>query len=71
MAEFMFLGLRMADGVDKNAFRREFGAGLDEMFGREVSKLTTLELLETAVDRVRLTRRGMLLSNQVFAHFLP
>jgi oxygen-independent coproporphyrinogen-3 oxidase len=71
IAEFMFLGLRMTDGLDSNAFRREFGVGLDEMFGGEMSKLTTLGLLETAGDRVRLTRRGMLLSNQVFAHFLP
>jgi oxygen-independent coproporphyrinogen-3 oxidase len=71
MAEFMYLGLRMADGVDSNAFRREFGVGLDEMFGGEVSKLKTLELLETDADRIHLTRRGMLLSNQVFAHFLP
>lgn len=71
MAEFMFLGLRMADGIDGNGFRREFGVGLDETFGEEVSKLATLGLLETAGDRVYLTRRGMLLSNQVFASFLP
>jgi oxygen-independent coproporphyrinogen-3 oxidase len=71
MAEFMFLGLRMADGIDSNGFRHEFGVGLEETFGKEVSKLATLGLLETTSDRVRLTRRGMLLSNQVFAHFLP
>ncbi|MGD0586288.1 MAG: radical SAM family heme chaperone HemW, partial [Oryzomonas sp.] len=71
MAEFMFLGLRMADGIGCNEFQQEFGVGLKETFGGEVSKLTTLGLLETAGDRVRLTRRGMLLSNRVFAHFLP
>jgi oxygen-independent coproporphyrinogen-3 oxidase len=71
MAEFMFLGLRMADGIDGNGFRREFGVGLDETFGKEVSKLRTLGLLETADNRVCLTRRGMLLSNQVFEYFLP
>ena len=71
IAEFMFLGLRMADGINSNEFRREFGVGVEEAFGREVSKLAALGLLETAGDRVRLTRRGMLLSNQVFEHFLP
>jgi oxygen-independent coproporphyrinogen-3 oxidase len=71
MAEFMFLGLRMADGIDGNGFRHEFGVELEEAFGREVSKLATMELLETAGGRIRLTRRGMLLSNQVFEHFLP
>jgi oxygen-independent coproporphyrinogen III oxidase len=71
MAEFMFLGLRMADGIGCNGFQQEFGVGLEETFGGEVSKLTTLGLLETADGRVRLTRRGMLLSNRVFAQFLP
>lgn len=71
MAEFMFLGLRMADGVDSNGFCQEFGAGLYETFGDEVSRLTAQGLLETAGSMLRLTRRGMLLSNQVFARFLP
>lgn len=71
MAEFMFLGLRMADGIEEETFRQEFGVGLDEMFGKEVPKLTALGLLGSAGGRIRLTRRGMLLSNQVFAHFLP
>ncbi|KAA0894036.1 radical SAM family heme chaperone HemW [Oryzomonas rubra] len=71
MAEFMFLGLRMADGIGESGFRQAFGIGLDETFGVALAKLTALGLLEAAGDRVRLTRRGMLLSNQVFAHFLP
>jgi len=70
MAEFMFLGLRMADGIKGDEFGREFGVGLDEIFGKEVSKLTAVGLLGSAGNRIRLTRRGMLLSNQVFSHFL-
>jgi len=71
MAEFMFLGLRLADGVGESGFRQEFGVGMEETFGREMAKLTNLGLMERTGDGVRLTRRGMLLSNQVFAHFLP
>jgi len=71
MSEFMFLGLRMADGIEPARFRHEFGVGLEETFGTEMAKLAALGLLETAGDRVCLTRRGMLLSNQVFEHFLP
>ncbi|KAB0670507.1 radical SAM family heme chaperone HemW [Oryzomonas sagensis] len=70
MAEFMFLGLRMADGIGADGFRQEFGIGLDETFEAALAKLTAMGLLEPAGNRVRLTRRGMLLSNQVFAHFL-
>jgi len=71
MSEFMFLGLRMADGIEPARFRHEFRVGLVDTFGKEMAKLAALGLLETAGDRVRLTRRGMLLSNQVFEHFLP
>ncbi|QEM67786.1 radical SAM family heme chaperone HemW [Geobacter sp. FeAm09] len=71
MAEFMFLGLRMADGIGDDGFRQEFGVSPDETFGEILARLTAQGLLEPAGTRVRLTRRGMLLSNQVFARFLP
>ncbi len=38
MEEFMFLGLRMTEGVDGAEFRRLFGCGLEEVFGPVVRK---------------------------------
>ena len=71
VAEFMFLGLRMAEGVAFNTFRREFGSDLREVFEQQLDYLISQGLLTQAATSIRLTRRGMLLSNQVFQKFLP
>ena len=71
VAEHMFLGLRMSDGVSFENFEREFGITLKEVFGEALELLQTQELLSADKAAVRLTRRGMLLSNHVFRHFLP
>jgi oxygen-independent coproporphyrinogen-3 oxidase len=72
MAETAILGLRLVEeGIDFDAFRTRFGAGFTDVYGREVEDLVNLGLLEAMPDRVRLTRRGRLLGNQVFQRFLP
>lgn len=71
MAEFFFLGLRMADGIDLLEFENQFGASCEEIYGKEISELVSCGMLEANGTSLRLTRRGMLLSNQVFARFLP
>ena len=70
VSEFMFLGLRMADGVTFPAFREAFGIELKDMFGRQVDDLISQQLLTEHASGIRLTRRGMLLSNHVFRMFL-
>jgi len=70
MAEHMFLGLRMSDGVSFGSFRKRFGIGLKDVFGQELGTLQTRGLLTENSAGIRLTRRGMLLSNQVFMQFL-
>ena len=70
MAEYMFLGLRLAEGVSRKIFQHEFGRSLDSAYSSETEDLVRLELLVQDENRLALTRRGMLLSNQVFARFL-
>lgn len=70
MAEFMFLGLRISDGVTAEGFQREFEATIEEVFGAQLNRLYQQGLLTIADNRIRLTSRGMLLSNQVFSAFL-
>ncbi|HXE98328.1 MAG TPA: radical SAM family heme chaperone HemW [Dongiaceae bacterium] len=70
MAEYMFLGLRLADGVDLPAFEREFGRSPETVYGSATDDLARLGLLIKNGNVLALTRRGMLLSNQVFARFL-
>jgi len=72
MAETAILGLRLVEeGVALGAFRARFGIEFTDVYGREVEELVDLGLLETTPGRVRLTRRGRLLGNQVFQRFLP
>lgn len=72
MGETMMLGLRLVqEGVSDARFAARFGLSLDEAFGREIAFLADRGLLEKLRERVRLTREGRLLGNQVFAEFLP
>lgn len=70
LEEAWFLGLRLNAGVSWQALGDEFGWGLVESFRPVVRELCSLELVSDHEDRVRLTPRGVLFSNEVFARFL-
>lgn len=70
MAEYMFLGLRLSEGVRSHDFEREFGRSLESVYGAASSDLAKLGLIIQSNGVCSLTHRGMLLSNQVFARFL-
>ena len=65
-SESVFLGLRLNKGIDINEHRSKFGIDLAE----KVAELESKELVETVKGRLKLTRRGMLFSNEVFAEFI-
>lgn len=70
-AETMMLGLRLLDhGVDAAAFRQRHGVGLDDAFGETIDELAAVDLMERHERGVRLTRRGLMLTNDVVARFL-
>lgn len=70
MAEYMFLGLRLAEGVSLSAFEREFGRSLGSVYGSAAADLARLGLIVQNEGVLTLTLRGMLLSNRVFSRFL-
>jgi len=65
------LGLRLNEGLDLAAFAARHGAALDALAGPALAELTAWGLLERDADRLRLTARGRLLSNEVFLRLLP
>jgi len=71
MAEYLFLGLRLAEGVSMQAFEFEFGRSLESVYGTTAADLIRFGLLVQNGSVLALTRRGMLLSNQVFSRLLP
>jgi len=70
LEEAWFLGLRLRAGVAWQALAAEFGSDRVENFLPLVRELSQLELLTDEAGVVRLTRRGLLFSNDVFARFL-
>ncbi|MGI6068818.1 MAG: radical SAM family heme chaperone HemW [Blautia sp.] len=70
MEEFMFLGLRMTDGIGREAFARAFGVELEEIYGPVLDKYRTLGLLAEEEGRIFLTPQGINVSNVIFADFL-
>ncbi len=70
LEEAWFLGLRLNEGVAWQALAAEFGRDQVGIFLPVVRELGDLELLTDAAGVVRLTHRGVLFSNEVFARFL-
>ena len=70
MIEFIILGLRLIDGVDKNSFKQKFNNKIDEMYSAQISKLLELGLIENEKHRLKLTSKGLDLANQVMIEFL-
>ena len=68
--EALILGLRMTKGVHRPSFALRYGSDPMEFLKPHLSELTELGLIRFSADRVRLTTRGMLLSNEVFVRIL-
>lgn len=71
MEEYCFLGLRLMKGISPNAFSEKFGVEFDDVYGF-ISKKLISEGLLTSVgkDNLRLTDKGVDISNYVLAHFI-
>ena len=70
LEEAWFLGLRMNAGVNVAAMEREFGRAMVEPAMETVKQLVKDGLVTFDGERVRLTARGRLISNEVFQEFL-
>lgn len=69
MEEFMFLGLRLMEGVEKKVFKTKFGVPIEDIYGEILEKLQQ-ETLIIADERIRLTPYGIDVSNYVMSEFL-
>src|SRR5256885_3425618 len=70
LEESFFLGLRLNRGVDLNRLAASFGDEVLRAFSPAIAECMEQNLLERDDERIRLTSRGRLLSNEVFARFL-
>lgn len=70
MEEFMFLGLRKINGVSEYDFYKSFRVSMDEIYKESIENLMKEGLLVREEDRIRLTDRGIDLSNYALSQFL-
>ena len=74
MQDEMMLRLRLIDeGVSSAGFRSKFGIDMTEIFGEQIAELIGKDLLQWKNgdgSTLVLTKRGILLGNQVFMEFV-
>lgn len=70
MEEFMFLGLRLTEGVHSGAFRDYFHVPIENIYGDVLKKLESQGLLAREGERIFLTVPGIDVSNMALAEFL-
>lgn len=72
MAETAFMALRLLkEGLVRTAFEARFGQDPVAYYEKALAQLSHDDLIEWDEQRIRLQPRAVLISNQVFAAFLP
>lgn len=70
MEEFMFLGLRKIGGISKAEFEKTFSKNIADVYGKVIQENVLNGLLVDDGDVIKLTDRGVDISNVVMADFL-
>jgi len=69
-SENLFLRLRLKDGVDLDEHLRRFGVNALERYRDEIERLREAGLVELSENRLKISRAGAVLANEVFAVFV-
>lgn len=70
MEEFVFLGLRKMRGIQEERFTETFGKEIWDCYGKNLERVIKEGLLEREEGALRLTRKGIDVSNYVFYEIL-
>lgn len=70
MEEEMFLGLRKTEGVSLSRFQEKFGQSLEKVYGEIIGEEIGKNNLAIEEGRVKLTKHGRFVGNEVFEKFL-
>ncbi len=69
-SESIFLKLRLKGGVDLSEHQLRFGVDVRSRYSEEIDRLLDAGLIEFDRDRMRISRKGLVLANEVFAAFV-
>ena len=70
MEEFVFLGMRKTVGISVKEFKNTFHIDIEECYGKNLERMLSEGLIEKQGDYLRLTTKGIDVSNYVFAELL-
>lgn len=70
MSEFMFLGLRMTEGVSKSEFETRFSQKIEKVFEKPLLKFKKMGMIEEKGDKICLSKRAISVSNQIMCEFI-
>ena len=68
--ESMFLGMRLMDGVDLGELQAKYQVDIYELYKPKLDKLRDLGYVSLESGVLKLTRKGLLVGNDVFEEFL-
>ena len=70
MSDWLETATRLLAGFEPTAFERRFGVAVESVVGETLRECRDGEVLDWEANRIRLTRRGLLLQGEVCARFL-
>lgn len=70
MEEFMFMGLRMIEGIEKLEFERRFKKNIYSIYNSQINNNIKKGLLLDKDERIKLTPLGIEFSNEVMCEFI-
>ena len=70
LGDALFTGLRLSEGIDPFVLGRHYGVDLNARFGRRLQPYVDAGWLDDSAGRWRLSRSGMLVSNEVLRAFV-
>lgn len=70
MEEFVFMGLRMIEGININEFKKRFNKDIYEVYGEVIEKNIKRELLICNSENLYLSSKGVEISNYIMSDFI-
>lgn len=70
MEEFMFMGLRMIEGINLKIFKKRFGKDVFDIYDEVIKNNIKKGLLVVDSEKLYLSEKGIELSNYVMSDFI-
>ncbi len=68
--EEIFLGLRLIEGIDFDEINNKYNINVYQIYKNEFDKFLNLKLMKKTTKGIKLTQKGVLLSNEILCEFI-